>query len=123
MNWYGLDENKNPVLLESIEEVIKHKSRSDCLTGHKVASTNINGHRVSTVFLGLDHNYTGRGPPVLFETMIFGPDSLAETDMWRYCTWDEAEAGHKNAVRVLEERLNTSPEEKLASFRVRRIDD
>src|ERR1700679_1302055 len=29
---------------------------------------------VSTVFLGVDHNYTGsgRGPPVLWEKMIFG---------------------------------------------------
>lgn len=28
--------------------------------------------RVSTVFLGIDHRFGGDGPPVLFETMIFG---------------------------------------------------
>lgn len=52
---------------------------------------------VSTVFLGLDHGWR-EGPPVLFETMIFGGPRAQETH--RYCTWDEAEAGHK---RILEE--------------------
>jgi len=28
--------------------------------------------RISTVFLGLDHNYGGGGPPILWETMVFG---------------------------------------------------
>jgi hypothetical protein len=30
---------------------------------------------VSTVFLGLDHNF-GDGPPVLWETMVFGDDQM-----------------------------------------------
>ena len=29
---------------------------------------------VSTVFLGLDHNYTEEGPPILWETMVFRKD-------------------------------------------------
>lgn len=29
---------------------------------------------ISTVFLGLDHNFTGQGPPLLFETMVFRKD-------------------------------------------------
>lgn len=53
---------------------------------------------VSTVFLGVDHAHAG-GPPVLFETMVFSGDSL-ENAMWRYRTYDEAEAGH---AAVLEE--------------------
>jgi hypothetical protein len=54
---------------------------------------------VSTVFLGLDHRFNEtQGDPILFETMIFnGPhDGYQE----RYCTWDEAEAGHKKAVEL-----------------------
>jgi hypothetical protein len=47
---------------------------------------------VSTVFLGLDHNFGGRGRPLLFETMT--NDRMVE----RYATWEEAEAGHKRAV-------------------------
>ena len=50
---------------------------------------------ISTVFLGLDHQW-GDGPPLLFETMIFGGphDGYQE----RCSTWDEAEAQHKVAV-------------------------
>lgn len=59
--------------------------------------------RVSTVFLGLDHNYCDKGAPILFETMIFGGphDQYQE----RYCTWDEAEAGHAAAVKLAEEEV------------------
>ncbi len=54
--------------------------------------------RVSTVFLALDHQHTPGGPPLLFETMIFG----GEHDMWqdRYSTWVEAQEGHARAVLV-----------------------
>jgi hypothetical protein len=51
--------------------------------------------RVSTVFLGLNHNF-GRGEPLLFETMIFGGPLAGE--MSRYCTYNEAERGHAAAV-------------------------
>lgn len=62
----------------------------------RVAATVLSGGvRVSTVFLGLDHNW-GEGPPALFETMIFeGPH---DSEQWRYSTWDEAVAGHEAAV-------------------------
>lgn len=56
--------------------------------------------RVSTVFLGLDHRFGSHGPPILFETMVFGGEfnNLQE----RYCTWDEAEKGHAEILqRVL----------------------
>lgn len=52
--------------------------------------------RVSTVFLGLDHNWTEQGPPLIFETMAFlGSASLWQT---RCSTWMEAEAQHNRAV-------------------------
>lgn len=53
--------------------------------------------RVSTVFLGIDHDFVGNGPPLIFETMIFG----GLHDQWqdRYSTWEEALAGHADAVR------------------------
>ena len=49
---------------------------------------------VSTVFLGLNHRF-GDGPPLLFETLVFGGPLDGEMD--RYSTWDEAVAGH-NAI-------------------------
>lgn len=56
---------------------------------------------VSTVFLGIDHRHFGDGPPIVFETMIFG--GALDQDMWRYSSWDDAEAGHKAAVRKARE--------------------
>lgn len=54
---------------------------------------------VSTVFLGLDHNFSGRGPPLLFETMIFGGPH--DGKQRRYATYDEAEAGHREATALV----------------------
>lgn len=56
--------------------------------------------RVSTVFLGLNHRFVGRGPPLLFETMVFGGERNGA--QWRYSTWDEAVAGHDAAVNGLD---------------------
>ncbi len=60
-----------------------------------VAQDQVGNKWVSTVFLGIDHNYRDDGPPLLFETMVFEDDHGG--DMWRYSTWDEAMEGHKAA--------------------------
>ena len=54
---------------------------------------------VSTVFLGLDHRFVGRGPPILFETMAFHRNTTEDIDCARYATWDDALAGHNAMVR------------------------
>jgi hypothetical protein len=74
----------------------------------RVARTDlIDGSWISTVFLGLDHNWGG-GPPMLFETAVFlhedtEPGSVspfsgalleASEIKLRYSTWAEAELGH-----------------------------
>jgi hypothetical protein len=51
---------------------------------------------VSTVFLGLDHNW-GDGPPLLFETMIFFLGTSVDYEE-RCATWTEAEAMHGKAI-------------------------
>jgi hypothetical protein len=55
--------------------------------------------RVSTVFIGLDHRFSSDGPPLVFETMIFGGPEEIDQTMWRYSSWDDATTGHKAAVR------------------------
>ena len=57
-----------------------------------VAREERDGILVSTVFLGLDHGYSG-GPPMLFETMVFDSD-CEEKRCERCSTWEEAEAQH-----------------------------
>ncbi len=58
--------------------------------------------RVSTVFLGLDHNFMG-GEPVLYETLIF--DGALDMEQRRYHTHAEAEAGHAQMVALVEAAL------------------
>lgn len=57
---------------------------------------------VSTVFLGLDHNFNKEGPPILFETMVFG---YGGDYCYRASTWDEATAIHERTVAWLTAKL------------------
>jgi hypothetical protein len=79
-----------------------------------VAKTETELHIISTVFLGLDHSFSRKGPPILFETMVFSRDAHPcdlfgrtvevheSLDCFRYSSWDDAEAGHRATVsRVL----------------------
>ncbi len=65
-----------------------------------VAKDESHGVEVSTVFLGLDYNF-GSGPPLLFETMVFGGKLDGEVN--RYSTWQEAETGHEAMKGRVEE--------------------
>jgi hypothetical protein len=67
-----------------------HTTRPGCRPGRRLHST---------VFIGLDHNW-GEGPPLVFETMIFGGEF--DQYQYRYSTWAEAEAGHAVAVGMVE---------------------
>ena len=65
----------------------------------RVGSDEVGEARVSTVFLGIDHGFGG--PPLWFETMIFGGPH--DNGTWRYTTWDEAAVGHRRIVSALQE--------------------
>lgn len=65
----------------------------------RIALTHVSDEcEVSTVWLGLDHQYSPGGPPLIFETMIFG--GPCDSECWRYSTEAQAVAGHAEAVRV-----------------------
>ena len=54
---------------------------------------------VSTVWLGVDHGWGFTERPIIFETLVFGPDHFPLTDeMQRYATEDEARAGHADLL-------------------------
>jgi hypothetical protein len=67
----------------------------------RVALDEVQDWSVSTVFLGLDHNFSSTGDPVLFETMVFDEDHLSH-GMERYSSWAEAAAGHERIKSMLE---------------------
>jgi hypothetical protein len=106
-----------------IEEVysLKEWARWFEKSDRRVALTQLpDGIEVSTVFLGLDHNFGMNGPPILFETMVFGP--AEETSIFgrirmsrpelniegafaRYATYDDAEAGHARIVKLMTDAI------------------
>ena len=58
---------------------------------------------VSSVFLGIDHNFYGTGHPVLYETMVFGGGgeyNFSDNDEFtrRYTHAEDAAAGHEQTV-------------------------
>ena len=77
------------------------------------------GIHVSTVWLGIDHNFTPYGPPLIFETMVFveldtpvrirGREFPFDgTEQHRWATEAEAVAGHE---RVVADLLGCLPDE------------
>lgn len=97
MNGRYILDGHTPVPVDDLMEWAGKIEKQD----RRVALTEQDGITVSTVFLGLDHSMNS-GPPVLFETMIFGgkEDQYCE----RYCTWEEAEKGHEEAVKIAFEK-------------------
>lgn len=67
---------------------------------------------ISTVFLGIDHNYSNAGPPVLWETMIFGgPPALDQYQARCSGTFADAQEMHNKTVEMAKAELVKSPEE------------
>lgn len=56
--------------------------------------------KVSTVFLGLDHQFEPGLPPILFETMVFG--GRLDGCQWRYSTYEQSLTGHRRVVKLLQ---------------------
>lgn len=93
---YILDENGDPK--EEPDALAWARWFESNTEQRRVALTKIGGiTEVSTVFLGVDHSYTKEGPPVLYETMVFGCGQL-DGYQERYCTRQEALEGHEYVV-------------------------
>lgn len=96
--WYLLDENKEPVPATMEEVMIKRENDLDL---RQVGYAEINGVRVSTIFLGMDHGWRHEPNhvPVLWETMIFNGeyDDYQE----RYTSHQDALEGHQKALLLI----------------------
>jgi hypothetical protein len=97
--YYILDENRNAVPADSIEEWGRWFEGAN----RRVRGAQIEAGAlkivVSTVFLGIDHGWGGS--VLLFETMVFGEVEGYEEECWRYGTWDEAVEGHEKVVEMI----------------------
>ena len=67
---------------------------------------------ISTVFLGLDHSHVNTGPPILWETMIFGFNDNDDIQ-WRYSSEDSAREGHRTAIELANMMLDQIRDERL----------
>ena len=108
MEWAGHyrlnpDHSVEPFEIKSEADLIEWArglGRKDWRVGYdKIAP----GISVSTIFLGLDHNFRMHGPPLLFETMVF--TDYGGEEMWRWSTWDEAAAAHQRIVTDLTKKI------------------
>jgi len=88
---YILNDEHEPV---PESDLIKWAEWFENVENRRVAREDVGDGYVSTVFLGLDHNFWG-GPPILFETLV-----SATNEITRHCTWWEAIAFHDQAVMV-----------------------
>lgn len=71
-----------------------------------VVKTEVGDAKVSTVWLGLNHNF-GSGEPLIFETMVFGGEY--DQHRWRYSTEESAREDHDRIVAAL--RVGDDPYE------------
>jgi len=75
--YYILDENDSPVIEHDLYKWARWMQKTE----RHVADQKIGPYRISTVFLGLDHNYGDKDGPVLWETMIFHDDKNANAEL------------------------------------------
>lgn len=99
MTYY--DRNGTPITQEQWSDLFGR----DFDANRQVARSDFGSVTVSTVWLGLDHNFSDSGPPMIFETMVFG---LEDEVCVRYATEHEAITGH---CRIVDEILKGFPDE------------
>lgn len=105
MTTYYLNEDKTyrPATLKEWVDQLGSINISLCVD-------NIEGNRVSTVWLGFD---TGlfKDKPQVFETMIFFKEQKeGEGYCVRHSSWEEAKIGHKRAIQWLKMKLKKEGE-------------
>jgi hypothetical protein len=105
---YILDEHDNPQRCDDLyewgrfmENMDRRRVAQDLDEGNEAKETRV---RVSTVFLGLDHRHFGKGPPILWETMVFG--GVLDHEMQRYTSKEDALRGHQEMCRRVSETIH-----------------
>lgn len=121
MRKFILNEERIPIAVEDVIEWARWFEKASNDRSRVVQQDRIwPGVFISTVFLGLDHNFPLFGdpdhPPLIFETMIFG----GTYDEWqdRCSTWEQAETIHRKALDMV---LAQHPAIRLAVWLWRRI--
>ena len=102
---YILDDNGDPVPCDDIlqwGQWFETSGAARRIADDKDEGPDATPIRVSTVFLGLDHQF-GIGPPVLWETLVFG--GALDGAMMRYTSKADALRGHQAMCRRVKASL------------------
>jgi hypothetical protein len=111
LSHYILDADNNVIEVDLITWAQWLEHPSNRIVGFTQITSQVD---VSTVFIGLDHRFSGwpPGPPILFETLIFGGPLDGEGS--RYCSHDDALTGHamyvKRARKAAGQKINEQAE-------------
>lgn len=97
--YYILDDDYKPIKIDNIMQWAEWFQTAN----RTVAVNDIEDVRVSTVFLGIDHQFHSGDAPILWETMVFGGAHDGFQD--RYTSYGEALKGHAAAVDLVEDAL------------------
>jgi hypothetical protein len=90
---FYFDKAGKPITLDEFGALVAND------TYKRVAETTIGEAWISTVWIGINSRWSGDGPPIIFETMIFGGPH--DGYQYRYSTQDEALAGHARAETLV----------------------
>jgi len=104
MNYYTLDENNNPIRIEGTphEQMMAFGMLMEDEKFRRVGVDIINGYRISTIFLVLDHGfYLCNEKPILWETMIFAGNDCSDLFCQRYDNYLDAKRGHNICVEII----------------------
>lgn len=105
MDWY--DREGNPIDTRRWSEL--HEDYNYI----RVALDTVGPYTISTVWVGLDHQFMEGGPPLIFETMVFtnsawnadreDPDheQLLDIECMRWTTEDQARNGHEEVCTLI----------------------
>ena len=97
--WYDTD--LKPITALEADELLRDDLARR--VAHTTLTTEKGRIEVSTIFLVLDHGWTGT-VPVQWETMVFGgPDDMEQR---RYSSREAAEAGHAETVTCVKSALD-----------------
>ena len=102
------DKEGNPLDMAAAEKLLTDPKYVR-VEGHSVTDLADPGRQytVSTVWLGTNYNFSGVGPPIIFETMVFSVNEDDEMHLsgCRYMTEESAREGHNKIVTGIADLL------------------
>lgn len=106
--FYVLDDENNVVLADGPVHWARWFEEATTTRRRFVETTILgDGTRISTIFIGINQNWTEIGPPMVFETMIFyGGEFADDMGQWRHATWDRALSFHRHLVEDMKDRFS-----------------